>query len=141
MIYLQFARFLLPLLLTMVAVEFGEQVLNGGMARVPQATDTLASYGLAWGLVTFLSSPLLQSRQLGLVLVDSRLQPLVFADSVLCVAAEALKRVTHVVDVLRTGVGIVHPEIKLVHRMSGVNDGQSRSTHNASQRNAKFCSY
>jgi hypothetical protein len=72
MIYFQFTRFLLPLLLTVIAVEFGQQVLNGGMARVPQATDTLASYGLAWGLLTFLSSPLLQSRQLGLVLVDSR---------------------------------------------------------------------
>jgi hypothetical protein len=72
MIYTQFARFLLPLVLTMIAVEFGQQVLNGGMARMPQATDTLASYGLAWSLLTFFSSPLLQSRQLGLVLVDSR---------------------------------------------------------------------
>jgi hypothetical protein len=71
MIYLQFIRFLLPLLLTMVAIEFGGQVLNGGMARMPQATETLASYGLAWGMVTFLASPLSQARQLGLVLVDS----------------------------------------------------------------------
>jgi hypothetical protein len=72
MIYLQFFRFLFPLLLTVLAIEFGGQVLNGGMARMPQATETFASYGLAWGLMTFLTSPLSQTRQLGLVLVDSR---------------------------------------------------------------------
>ena len=71
MIYLRFIRFLFPLVLTILAAEFGGQVLNGGMARMPQATATLASYGLAWGLVSFLSSPLLQIRQVGLVLVDS----------------------------------------------------------------------
>jgi hypothetical protein len=71
MIYTQLIRFLLPLVLTMVVQELGGQVLNGGMARVPRATETLAGYGLAWGLVSFLTSPLLQARQLGLVLVDS----------------------------------------------------------------------
>lgn len=70
--YIQFLRFLLPLVLTVVAQEVGGQVLNGGMARVPQATETLASYGLAWGLVNFTISPLLQITQLGLVLVDSQ---------------------------------------------------------------------
>jgi hypothetical protein len=72
MIYTQFIRFLLPLVLTMVVQEFSGQVLNGGIARVPRATETLAAYGLAWGLVMFLTSSLLQIRQLGLVLVDSR---------------------------------------------------------------------
>jgi hypothetical protein len=72
MIYTQLIRFLLPLVLTMMVQELGGQVLNGGMARVPQPTETLASYGLAWGLVSFLFSPLLQVRQLGLVLVDSQ---------------------------------------------------------------------
>ncbi|MBL7199228.1 MAG: hypothetical protein ISS56_03675 [Anaerolineae bacterium] len=72
MIYLQLFRYLVPLVFTMIAQEFSGQVLNGGMARMPRATETLAGYGLAVGLVTFLTSPLLQARQLGLVLVESR---------------------------------------------------------------------
>jgi hypothetical protein len=72
MIYVELIRFLLPLVLTMVAQELGGQVLNGGMARLPRATETLASFGLAWFLVSFLTSPLMQARQLGLVLVDGR---------------------------------------------------------------------
>ncbi len=38
---------------------------------MPQATQTLAAYGLAWGLVLFLTSPLGQAKELGLVLVNS----------------------------------------------------------------------
>lgn len=72
MIYLQFIRFLLPLMLTMIVQEFSGQVLHGGIARIPQATETLASYGLAWGWATLLFNPLMQVRQLGLVLADSQ---------------------------------------------------------------------
>jgi hypothetical protein len=71
-LYPQFIRFLFPLMLLMIVQGFSRQVLNGGMARMPRATETLASYGLAWGVVTVLTSPLLQGRQLALVLVDSR---------------------------------------------------------------------
>ena len=69
--YRQFIRFLLPLVLTMIVYNLSTQFLNGGMARMPQALDTLAAYGLAWGLADFIISPLLQVRQLGLALVDS----------------------------------------------------------------------
>jgi len=72
MLYTQLTRFLLPLVLTAVVQELSLQFLNGGMARMPRATETLASFGLAWGLTSFLGSTLLQARQLGLVLVDSR---------------------------------------------------------------------
>ena len=72
MIYLELTRFLLPLVLMMVVQELGTQVLNGGMARLPRATETLASFGLAWFLVSFLATSMLQTRQLGLVLVDGR---------------------------------------------------------------------
>src|SRR5688572_4996254 len=51
-------------------MELGSQVLNGGMARVPQVTTTLAAFGVGWGLVLFLSAPLVQSRELGLILVN-----------------------------------------------------------------------
>jgi hypothetical protein len=70
--YLELSRYLLPLALTIIVQELGGQFLNGGMARVPQATATLASFGLAWGLVSLPLSALLQVKQLSLVLVDSR---------------------------------------------------------------------
>ncbi|MFT5367185.1 MAG: hypothetical protein ACI8V2_002143 [Candidatus Latescibacterota bacterium] len=72
MVYFDLLKFLLPLILTVIVQEMGWQVLNGGMARVPQATETLAAYGLAWGITMFLQGPLAQGKQLGLVLVDSR---------------------------------------------------------------------
>ena len=71
MVYGQFVRFMFPLMITAVALELGWQFLNGGMARMPQATRTLAAFGLAWGLKDFLGSSIWQARQLGLVLSDS----------------------------------------------------------------------
>lgn len=71
-LYLQLLRFLLPLVLTIIVQEFGMQFMNGGMARAPRATETLAGFGLAWGLVSFMTSALSQASQLGLVLVDGR---------------------------------------------------------------------
>ena len=68
--YAQLLRFLLPLVLTLVVVDLGAPVLNGGMARMPGATQTLAAYGLAWGLTAFLTNALAQMRQVALVLAD-----------------------------------------------------------------------
>lgn len=62
MTYGQLTRFILPLTLTLVVQGLSGQFLSGGMARVPRATQVLASYGLAWGLVDFLASPLSQVR-------------------------------------------------------------------------------
>lgn len=64
-------RFLLPLAITDLIIQFGAQLLNGGMARMPGATVTLAVYGLAWGIVSFLTATLSEVRQLGLTLVES----------------------------------------------------------------------
>ena len=71
MSYGRLARFLLPLAVTAIVLELGQQFLSAGMARVPQATQTLAAYGLAWGLVLFFTSPLGQAKELGMVLVNS----------------------------------------------------------------------
>ncbi|MCC6457580.1 MAG: hypothetical protein IT328_21670 [Caldilineaceae bacterium] len=70
--YTRLLRFILPLTITSIVMELGSQVLNGGMARVPQATTTLAAFGVGWGLLLFLSAPLVQSRELGLMLVNDR---------------------------------------------------------------------
>lgn len=72
MSYGRLLRFILPLAITAIVMELGSQVLNGGMARVPEATTTLAAFGVAWGLVLFLAAPLVQSRELGLMLVSDR---------------------------------------------------------------------
>lgn len=69
MTYGRLARYVLPLAVTAIVLELGQQFLSAGMARVPQATQTLAAYGLAWGLVLLLSSPLGQAKELGLVMV------------------------------------------------------------------------
>ena len=70
MLYPQLSRFLLPLVVTMVAHGLGMQVLNGGMARVPRPTETLAAFALAWGIADFLASPLSPARQISLVLAE-----------------------------------------------------------------------
>jgi hypothetical protein len=60
--------------LAVLVMELSGQFLTGGMARVPRATETLAAFGLAFGLSTILSGPLYQARQLGLAMIDNRLQ-------------------------------------------------------------------
>ena len=40
--------------------------------RVPRATETLAAYGIAWGLASFLSGTVSQTRQMSMVLVRDR---------------------------------------------------------------------
>jgi progressive ankylosis protein len=94
MSYGRLTRFLLPLAVTAIVLELGQQFLSAGMARVPQATQTLAAYGLAWGLVLFLASPLGQVKELGLVLVNSpqswrkvRRFVLLLGAALVCVAA------------------------------------------------------
>jgi hypothetical protein len=70
--YFRLSRFLLPLVLTIIIQEFGGQFLNGGMARLPNATETLAAYGLAWGLVLLITAPIAQSAPMSLVLAANR---------------------------------------------------------------------
>lgn len=64
--------FLLPLVITELIYELGIQVINGGIARVPRPTETLAAYGIAWGLASFLSGTVSQTRQMSMVLVRDR---------------------------------------------------------------------
>jgi hypothetical protein len=70
--YIPLLRFLLPLVITDLLLGFGSQLMNGGMARMPRATETLAAYGLAWGVAGFLTSTLSEVRQLSLSLVENR---------------------------------------------------------------------
>jgi hypothetical protein len=50
-------RFLFPLAATVIARDLGGPFINGGIARIPEATETLAGFGLAWGLAFLVASP------------------------------------------------------------------------------------
>lgn len=64
--------FLLPLVITELIFELGIQVINGGIARIPRPTETLAAYGIAWGLISFLNGTVSQTRQMSMVLVHNQ---------------------------------------------------------------------
>ena len=68
--YRKLIRFILPLAIVFTAGDIGQQVLNGGMARVPDVIATLAAYGLALGIKALLATPIAQAGQLGLVLTE-----------------------------------------------------------------------
>jgi hypothetical protein len=68
--YGKLVRFILPLAIVFTAGDIGQQVLNGGMARMPEVIATLAAYGVALGIKGLLSTPLTQAGQLGLVLTE-----------------------------------------------------------------------
>lgn len=121
MSYGRLARFLLPLAITSIVVELGSQVLNGGMARVPHATQTLAAYGLAWGLVLFLGSPLGQAKELGLVLVVDRdslgaVRRFVIASGLVLMAGLASLTLTPLGDWVIEGLHGIDPELGAVVR-------------------------
>ncbi|MBX3051691.1 MAG: hypothetical protein KF753_09475 [Caldilineaceae bacterium] len=110
--YFRLSRFLLPLVLTIVIQEFGGQFLNGGMARLPNATQTLAAYGLAWGLVLLIMAPIAQSAPMSLVLAANRRD---FGKAVRYVLGVALLLIVLQVALALTPVG--HWIIDDLHRI------------------------
>ncbi len=71
-IYLRFALFLLPLIITIFVQETAIQWIAAGLARLPMPVESLAAFGLAWGISTFLTGPLVYSKQMSLVLVERK---------------------------------------------------------------------
>ena len=71
-LYVRFSLFLAPLIVTIFVQEVSIQWITAGLARLPFSVQSLAAFGLAWAISSFLTGPLVQTKQLSLVLVERR---------------------------------------------------------------------
>lgn len=65
-------KFFLPLGIMMSLASLLQPVIQGGIARSPQPTRSLAAYGVAWSVVALLGGPLRRLHQLSIVFIEEK---------------------------------------------------------------------